>query len=72
VNVLLESVIKNALGNFKTEHKRFNFFVEKGTYIEPKEVVIGQRLNKIIKNGVSILEPINCSQQFITLSKVLK
>ncbi|CAI6372385.1 unnamed protein product [Macrosiphum euphorbiae] len=68
----ITSVIKNALGNFKTEHKRFNFFAEKGTYIEPKEVVIGQRLNKIIKNGVSILEPINCSQQFIPLSKVLK
>jgi len=65
-------VIKNELGNFKTEQKRFNFFAEKGTYIEPKEVVIGQRLNKIIKNGVSTLEPINCSQQFIPLSKVLK
>ncbi|XP_025190996.1 uncharacterized protein LOC112591406, partial [Melanaphis sacchari] len=43
-----------------------------GSYVEPKEIVIGQHLNKVIKKGLSVLEPINCTEQFIPLRKVLK
>lgn len=64
--------IEDALINFKTEHKRFSYFTERGTFILPQEIVIGQRLNKIIKNGKSILEPVNCTQHFIPLRNVLK
>lgn len=69
----IANYIKNeALTDFKTEHKRFSYFTKEGTYIEPKEMVIGQRLNKVIRGGVSILEPSNCTQQFIPLRNVLK
>lgn len=69
----ITNYIKNeALTDLKTEYKRFSYFTEQGTYIEPKEIVIGQRLNKVIRGGVSILEPSNCTQQFIPLRNVLK
>jgi len=70
VNVVKD--IENALNNFKTEHKRFLYFNKQGSFIEPKEIVIGQRLNKVVKRGMSILEPYNCTQQFIPLRNVLK
>jgi len=70
VNVVKD--IENALINFKTEHKRFLYFNKQGSFIEPKEMVIGQRLNKVVKSGMSILEPSNCTQQFIPLRNVLK
>jgi len=49
--------IESALNNFKTEHKRFSYFNKQGSSIEPKEMVIGQRLNKVVKSGISIVEP---------------
>jgi len=64
--------INEALIDFKTEHKRFSYFTNQGTYIEPKEIVIGQKLNKVVRGGVSILEPCNCTQQFIPLRNVLR
>ncbi|XP_022160294.1 uncharacterized protein LOC111026502 [Myzus persicae] len=66
------SIIENAFVCFKTEHKRFRYFAESESYVEPKEIIIGQRLNRIIKKGVSILEPISCTEQFIPLRNVLK
>jgi len=69
----IANYIKNeALTDLKTKHKRFSYFTKQGTYIEPKEIVIGQRLNKVIRGGVSILEPSNCTQQCIPLRNVLK
>ncbi|XP_060855137.1 uncharacterized protein LOC132932792 [Metopolophium dirhodum] len=64
--------IESPLINFKTEHKRFSYFNKQGSFIEPKEMVIGQRLNKVVKSGISILEPSTCTQQFIPLRNVLK
>lgn len=64
--------IESALNNFKTEHKRFLYFNKQGSFIEPKEMVIGQRLNKVVKSGISVLEPSTCTQQFIPLRNVLK
>jgi len=66
------NIIENAFVCFKTEQKRFRYFAESESYVGPKEVIIGQRLNRIIKKGASILEPINCTEQFIPLRKVLK
>ncbi|KAF0713678.1 SAM domain-containing protein, partial [Aphis craccivora] len=68
----IENIIENAFICFKTEHKRFRYFAESESYIEPKEIIIGQRLNKSLKKGLSVLEPINCTEQFIPLRKVLK
>lgn len=64
--------IENAFICFKTEHKRFHYFAESESYVEPKEIIIGQHLNKLLKKGLSVLEPINCTEQFIPLRKVLK
>lgn len=36
-------VIENPLDEFKTEHKNFCYFSEKLSYIEPKEIVVGQK-----------------------------
>lgn len=68
----ITNIIENAFICFKTEHKRFCFFTKLESYVESKEIIIGQRLNKTVKKGVSNLEPINCIEQFIPLSKVLK
>lgn len=69
VNVVKD--IENALKKFKNEHKRFLYFDKQGSFIEPKELVIGQRLNKVVKRDISILETSNCTQQFIPLRNVL-
>lgn len=65
-------IIKDSLINFKTEHKRFNNFATQGTFVEPEEKVIGQRLNSVKKDGLTILEPCNCTEQFIPLRSVLQ
>lgn len=65
-------IIKDSLINFKTEHKRFSNFAAQGTFVEPEEKVIGQRLNSVKKDGLTILEPCNCTEQFIPLRSVLQ
>lgn len=39
------NIIENAFICFKTEQKRFRYFAESESYVEPKEIFIGQRLN---------------------------
>jgi len=65
-------IIKDSLMNFQTKHKHFNNFATQGTFVEPEEKVIGQRLNSIKKNGLTTLEPCNCTEQFIPLRSVLQ
>ncbi|KAL5242322.1 hypothetical protein ACI65C_009732 [Semiaphis heraclei] len=65
-------VVEDALLNFKTEHKRFQYFSEQGSYIPPKEKVIGQRLNNMMVRGLSVLKPYNCTEQVIPLRCVLQ
>lgn len=65
-------IIKDSLINFKTEHKCFSNFATQGTFVEPEEKVIGQRLNSVKKDGLTILEPCICTKQFIPLRSVLK
>ncbi|CAI6360173.1 unnamed protein product [Macrosiphum euphorbiae] len=65
-------VVEGALLNFKTEHKRFQYFSEQGSYIPPKEKVIGQRLNNMMVRGLSVLKPSNCTEQVIPLRHVLQ
>lgn len=43
-----------------------------GTFIEPQEIVVGERLDKVVRSGRFILEPCNCTQQYIPLRKVLQ
>jgi len=42
------NIIENVFIYFKTEHKRFRYFAESESYVEPKEIVTSQRLNKVI------------------------
>jgi len=49
-------VVENPLDNFKSEHKRFKYFSEQlCIYIEPREIVIGQRLNTVLRGGLVYL-----------------
>lgn len=70
-------IIETPLVYHQTEHKRFNYFTKQGTYTEqqtytePKEVVIGQRMTDIRKDGITLLEPCPCTEQLIPLSDVL-
>jgi len=34
-------------------------------------MVISQRLNKVVKKGISILKPSNCSQNFFSIQNAL-
>ncbi|XP_025200474.1 uncharacterized protein LOC112598290 [Melanaphis sacchari] len=65
-------MIENSFTNFKTEHKRFSYYAEQGSFIKPEEKVVGQRLNTVMKSGISFLKPFNCTEQFIPLRIVLK
>lgn len=65
-------IVKDALVNFKTEHKRFQYFSKQGSYIKPKEKVIGHRLNNVMNSGLSILKPCYCTEQFKPLRLVFK
>lgn len=66
------NIIENSFNNFKTEHKRFSYYAEQGSFVKPKEEVIGQRLNTVMKGGISVLKPFNSTEQFIPLRNVLK
>lgn len=37
------NIIHNPFDNFKSEHKRFKYFSEQHSYIEPKQIVIEER-----------------------------
>jgi len=65
-------MIENSFTNFKTEHKRFSYYAEQGSFIKPEEKVVGQRLNTVMKSGISVSKPSNCTEQFIPLRIVLK
>jgi len=66
-------VIESPLDNFKCEHKRFKYFSEElCTYIEPKEIIIEQRLNTVLRRRLSTLEPYNCTMQFMPLRQILQ
>lgn len=56
----------------KLNIRRFHYSIEKESYVEPTEIVIGQCLKKKTVKGVSILDPIKTYEQFAALSKVLK
>ncbi|CAI6350155.1 unnamed protein product [Macrosiphum euphorbiae] len=66
------NMIENSFSNFKTEHKRFSYFAEQGSFVKPKEKIVGQRLNTVMKGGISVLKPFNCTEQCIPLRSVLK
>jgi hypothetical protein len=57
-------MIENSFSNFKTEHKRFSYFADQGSFVKPEEKIIGQKLNTFMKSGISILKPFNCIEQF--------
>ncbi|XP_061712672.1 uncharacterized protein LOC133521619 [Cydia pomonella] len=56
----------------RSEHVRFALFKEKGTYIEPEEYVLGQRLETSYANNSFKLVPTTSTGQFIPLRHVLK
>jgi len=64
------NMIENSFSNFKTEHKRFSYFAEQGSFVKPKENIVGQRLNNVMKGGISVLKPFNCTEQCIPLKNI--
>lgn len=58
--------------DFDTEFKRFGHYKLLGTYFEPQEVVIGQRMEtKKTPTGTALL-PIQCTEQIMPLKNNLK
>lgn len=58
--------------NLNPEYKRIKYFADCGTYILPKEVIIGQRLNENRNKNIFSIVPTHCTDQFIPTRDVLK
>lgn len=71
VRTELLQITESSFEQFRTEHKRFSYFLNKGSYIPPTEIVIGQRLDRIRKGGIVSTVPVTCTEQFIPLRHVL-
>ncbi|CAI6367798.1 unnamed protein product [Macrosiphum euphorbiae] len=54
-----------------TEYKRIKYFTELGTYIPPREYVVGERLTETRKKTFSLVS-VHCTAQFIPIRDVLK
>lgn len=65
-------VIEHPFIDLSTEYKRIKYFTELGTYIEPCEYIVGERLNETRKNNSFYLVPVHCTEQFIPIRSVLK
>ncbi|XP_061721309.1 uncharacterized protein LOC133528103 isoform X1 [Cydia pomonella] len=68
----VQTAVTSSLNNFLTERKRLNYFFEKGSYIKPHPVCIGQRLTAVKSQGITRLQPVDCHEQFIPLRETLK
>lgn len=68
----LMSTVNSPLKELDTEHKRFKYFESKGSYIPPKEIVIGQRRTTTTKRGVVKSVSVECTEQFVPLRNVLQ
>jgi len=73
------SLISNALSslsdpfcNMKTEYLRFQILDELGLLIKPNQIVIANRLNDRLRNGVVVLEPKEVKITLIPLRQVFK
>lgn len=64
------SAIQKPLDPLQTEHRRMKYFEETGSYIAPKEVVIGQKL--LSSGAKKSLLSTTCTEQFVPLRLVLK
>lgn len=71
--------LKNTLQGFQsnfdklgTETLRFKKFRNSNTFIEPEEIIIGEREEFTQKDGVKIYKHLPVSLQYISLSKTLK
>lgn len=60
--------VKSIFNDLDTEHKRFKVLTEQGLFIEPMEVIVGQRLEKV--GNKTIQKDVNL--QFIPPDKILK
>ncbi|CAH2091397.1 unnamed protein product [Euphydryas editha] len=66
------SALQSPLEKFQTEHKRLKYFTELGSYIPPKQIIIGRRMSTLKKRGVVSVVPIDCTEQFIPLRLTLQ
>lgn len=68
----LVNVIEHSFHSLSSEHKRFAYFENKGTYIPPRQYVIGETLTEVRRNNVLHVEPTVITQQVIDLRCILK
>lgn len=68
----IESLMTSPLATLSTERKRLNHFKALGSYVEPKSIVIGQRLDKVTVKNTPRIQPVECKEHFIPLRDVLK
>ncbi|CAH0721225.1 unnamed protein product, partial [Brenthis ino] len=66
------NAFSNSMNDVRTEHTRFLLFKNLGTYIEPTEYIIGQRIEGSHANNNFRLNPIPATGQSISVRLVLK
>lgn len=66
------SMVKNIVKDFQSEHMRLQYFTNLGTYIAPKQVVVGQQMEQKRTTTGLIYLPTDCTMQVIPLHKVLQ
>ncbi|KAF9408398.1 hypothetical protein HW555_011901 [Spodoptera exigua] len=65
----VKPLLTNPLTKLDTEYKRLEYFRSKNTYIQPETIVVGERLERVKRSGISRILPITCEQHFIPLRK---
>ncbi|XP_047986878.1 uncharacterized protein LOC125226819 isoform X1 [Leguminivora glycinivorella] len=66
------SAVQSPIKSLDTEYKRLEYLKGEGTYIPPKEIVIGQTMCSVKKRGVVTYAPMECKEQLIPLRLVLQ
>jgi hypothetical protein len=66
------NLLDKGFDNFNSEHKRFKYFKERGTFIEPIEIKVGERHEFVKKGKVRRLKLVPCNMYLIPLREVLR
>lgn len=63
---------RNMFDPFKTEYSRLKFFSDCGTYVEPVEIILGERLEVVRSQGKPSSSLIPCTFQMIPIASVFQ
>lgn len=74
VDILLQMLnsVEDPFINFSSEYKRLKFFREQGSYIDPIEYKIGDRIDTIVENSQTVLSPADIFAIKVPMRQTLK